>query len=55
MDFTDFLWLKLIVLAVLAGAYGFWRGVKGLPLQEPGRPEGTAARAPRGSQDERAS
>lgn len=50
MDFTTFLWAKFIVLVVLAGAYGFWKGLKGQPLQGPGQTEGTKAPAPRDSE-----
>lgn len=29
MEFTDWMWIKLIVAVIAAGIYGFWRGITG--------------------------
>lgn len=34
MNFTDYLWLKLIVLAVAAGAVGLYAGLTGRSIEE---------------------
>lgn len=44
MDYTDFLLAKLIIAAVAAGVWGFYRGWHGLPL-EPGEGERGEGRA----------
>jgi hypothetical protein len=33
MDYSDYLIAKLILVAIAAGIYGFWRGFNGLPLE----------------------
>lgn len=33
MEYTDWLWIKFGVLVVLAGIWGFWRGITGQPLE----------------------
>jgi len=33
VDYTDWLWLKLIGMIVLAFCWGFWRELTGRPLQ----------------------
>lgn len=33
--FTDYLWLKLVVLGVAASIYGFRKGLKGKRLDDP--------------------
>lgn len=33
MDYTDWMWIKFGVLVLLAGIWGFWRGITGQPLE----------------------
>ncbi len=51
-DFILFMLIKGAVLCVLAGAYGWWRASKGLPL-EGGRSEQQEGQADPGHQDQR--
>lgn len=34
MTFIDYMWLKLIVLTVIAGAVGFYAGLTGQSIEE---------------------
>lgn len=34
MTFTDYLWIKLIVMTIIAGAIGFYAGLTGRSIEE---------------------
>lgn len=34
MEYSNYLFVKLVVFAIAAGNYGFWRGRHGLPLEK---------------------